>query len=206
MDTGKHIAVKTGTTKDFRDNWSFGYTPDFVLGVWVGNADNTPMKGVTGVTGAVPIWRDIIDQRFAHSGDVTWPTVQGIVAKDVCVTSGLLAQPLCPKSRTEHFIAGTEPQQVDDWYIRCGQKTFLHLPAEYTAWQISANQARPAPGECGAAWEAKAEPDYVVLKTRVNPDSEEETFCPVCGHKVVGHNPRPPAELMAAAEAKAGRK
>ncbi|HFB52346.1 MAG TPA: penicillin-binding protein, partial [Anaerolineae bacterium] len=49
-------AAKTGTTTDFRDNWTVGYTPDFVTGVWVGNADNEPMKHVTGITGAAPIW------------------------------------------------------------------------------------------------------------------------------------------------------
>lgn len=51
-------AVKTGTTNDFRDNWTIGYTTDFVMGVWAGNDNNTPMKNVTGVQGAAPIWHD----------------------------------------------------------------------------------------------------------------------------------------------------
>src|SRR5207302_361309 len=51
-------AAKTGTTNNFRDNWTIGYTTDFVMGVWAGNDDNTPMVDVTGVQGAAPIWHD----------------------------------------------------------------------------------------------------------------------------------------------------
>jgi membrane peptidoglycan carboxypeptidase len=51
-------AAKTGTTNDFRDNWTVGYTTDFVMGVWAGNDDNSPMVNVTGVQGAAPIWHD----------------------------------------------------------------------------------------------------------------------------------------------------
>ena len=49
---GRSVAVKTGTTSDFRDNWTIGFTPDVVVGVWVGNADNQPMHDVSGVSGA----------------------------------------------------------------------------------------------------------------------------------------------------------
>ncbi len=56
-------AVKTGTTNDFRDNLTVGYTPDMVVGVWVGNSDNSEMEGVSGVTGAAPIWAEIMDER-----------------------------------------------------------------------------------------------------------------------------------------------
>ncbi len=51
-------AVKTGTSQDFRDNWTIGYTTDYVVGVWAGNNDNSPMVNVTGVDGAGPIWHD----------------------------------------------------------------------------------------------------------------------------------------------------
>lgn len=51
-------AAKTGTTNDFRDNWTVGYTTDFVMGVWVGNNDNTPMNNVSGIDGAAPIWHE----------------------------------------------------------------------------------------------------------------------------------------------------
>jgi len=53
-------AVKTGTTNDFRDNWTVGYTPDLVVGAWVGNTDYTPMQNTTGLTGAGPIWAEFM--------------------------------------------------------------------------------------------------------------------------------------------------
>ena len=56
--TVRPAAAKTGTTNDFRDNWTVGYTTDYVMGVWAGNDDNTPMVDVTGVQGAAPIWHD----------------------------------------------------------------------------------------------------------------------------------------------------
>ena len=57
------VAAKTGTTNDFRDNWTLGYTPDLVTGVWVGNADYTPMVNTTGVSGAAPIWSQFMTNR-----------------------------------------------------------------------------------------------------------------------------------------------
>jgi membrane carboxypeptidase/penicillin-binding protein PbpC len=55
-------AAKTGTTNDFRDNWTIGYTPDLAVGVWIGNADYTPMVNTTGLTGAAPIWSQYMQQ------------------------------------------------------------------------------------------------------------------------------------------------
>jgi 1A family penicillin-binding protein len=56
--TVRPAAAKTGTTQNFRDNWTVGYTTDYVMGVWAGNDDNSPMFNVTGVQGAAPIWHD----------------------------------------------------------------------------------------------------------------------------------------------------
>jgi hypothetical protein len=58
---GFNVAVKTGTTNDYRDNWTIGYTPSYVVATWVGNNDNHPLQGVvSGITGAAPIWHQII--------------------------------------------------------------------------------------------------------------------------------------------------
>ncbi|UUZ55408.1 hypothetical protein LP419_06645 [Massilia sp. H-1] len=54
-------AVKTGTSKDMRDNWCVGYTDRYTVAVWVGNFDGKPMWDVSGVTGAAPVWRDVVD-------------------------------------------------------------------------------------------------------------------------------------------------
>ena len=57
LNTGSlHTSVKTGTTDDFRDNWTMGFTRNVQVGVWVGNSDGSPMVNTTGLTGAAPIW------------------------------------------------------------------------------------------------------------------------------------------------------
>lgn len=107
------VSVKTGTTNDYRDNWTIGYTPSYVVAAWVGNNNNKPMSGiVSGVTGAAPIWHDIM----AHLLEGTKPEPPSrpddIVGKIVCSTSGLLPGGDCP-TRFEYFIKGTEPKKVD---------------------------------------------------------------------------------------------
>lgn len=57
----KNYAVKTGTSKDFKDSWIVGYTPDFLVGVWVGNADNSPTLGLSGQLGAGRIWHEVME-------------------------------------------------------------------------------------------------------------------------------------------------
>ena len=64
------VACKTGTSSNFRDNWAFGYTPEFTVGVWVGNFDGRPMRDVSGVTGAAPVLQEVftyLHQRFGTS-------------------------------------------------------------------------------------------------------------------------------------------
>ncbi|MBP9864581.1 penicillin-binding protein 1C [Patescibacteria group bacterium] len=147
---GKRIAVKTGTTRDFRDNWAFGYTPEVAVGVWVGNADNTPMKGVSGVSGAAPIWADIMRYVTRSTDQISWTVPPGIVQRSVCVTSGLGASSICPKTRNEIFIAGTEPTKIDDWYERCEAtgKVYLKPPGEYSAWMTSMKFEQVDGGGC----------------------------------------------------------
>jgi membrane carboxypeptidase/penicillin-binding protein len=125
-------AVKTGTTTDYRDNWTVGYTPDLVTGVWVGNADGAPMQNISGVSGAGPIWHDFMEA--AHRGKpVTWfARPEGLRSVQVCALSGLLPTPACPHTRAEWFIAGTgtEPTQPDTWHV--GNQ--LNLPVPLREW------------------------------------------------------------------------
>jgi penicillin-binding protein 1C len=71
---GKTVSVKTGTTDDLRDNWTIGYTPSFLVATWVGNNDNTPMNRylVSGITGAAPIWNDLMRLVLTDQPD-EWP-------------------------------------------------------------------------------------------------------------------------------------
>ncbi len=116
LKLSRPAAVKTGTTTDWRDNWTVGYTPDLVGGVWVGNADNTPMLGVSGVSGAGPIWRDVME--MAHKGlpATRFRQPDGLVRAEICIDSGLLPTQWCSRRRSELFIAGTEPAEFDNIY------------------------------------------------------------------------------------------
>ncbi len=117
---GQIVSAKTGTTNDFRDNWTIGYTPKYVVAVWVGNNDNTPMSNVaSGITGAAPIWNTLMKKLVtAHpSGGV--PRPGNVVQKPVCSTTGLLPPaPGTPNAcpiRNEYFIVGSEPKQLDGY-------------------------------------------------------------------------------------------
>ncbi len=98
-------AVKTGTSQDFRDNWTVGYTSDYVMGVWAGNNDDSPMVNITGVDGAGPIWHDSMllaeqghpIQNFTNPG--------GVVKRTVHYPQGL--------TTTDWYLAG-EP--VQNWF------------------------------------------------------------------------------------------
>jgi len=103
-------AVKTGTTTDFRDNWTVGYTPELVAGVWVGNADNEAMKQVSGVSGAGPIWHDFMEAALQGRPVQDFERPPGLVEVAVCARSGLLPGPDCLHRVRELFIAGTEPR------------------------------------------------------------------------------------------------
>lgn len=113
-------AVKTGTTNDFRDNLTVGYTPDLAVGVWVGNADYTPMQNTSGLTGAAPIWSQFMQQAApAVAGGTPSPFTRpaGIVEYAVCAISGTLPSEWCPSQRTEIFAADQPPlpKEEDLW-------------------------------------------------------------------------------------------
>lgn len=117
------VSVKTGTTNDFRDNWTIGYTPNYLVAAWVGNNNNTPMKGVvSGVSGAAPIWHNLM-LKLVEKSIPQWPIKpDSVIGKEVCSISGLLPPPegtadRCP-TRFEYFIKGTEPNQIDPGKIK----------------------------------------------------------------------------------------
>lgn len=113
------VSVKTGTTNDFRDNWTIGYAPFALVAAWVGNNDNSPMGNlVSGVSGAAPIWNKIMSH-ILEGKAVPWPQKpESVIGKNICATSGLLppaegtTPERCP-TRFEYFIKGTEPTKID---------------------------------------------------------------------------------------------
>jgi membrane peptidoglycan carboxypeptidase len=97
--TGKKVSVKTGTSNDKRDNWTIGFTPSRVVTVWVGNNDNSPMDPLltSGVTGAAPIWHDIMSELIKNMPDEVQPKPESVSAIP------------CYFGRNEYFINGTAP-------------------------------------------------------------------------------------------------
>ncbi len=108
------IAAKTGTTNNFRDNWTVGFTPQLSTVVWVGNNNNEEMKDVTGLSGAAPIWHDVM--LYYHRGQPveTWERPRGLVDVQVDALSGLLPTEHTERQVTELFLAGTDPTQKDN--------------------------------------------------------------------------------------------
>lgn len=109
-------AVKTGTTTNFHDNWTIGYTPDLTVGVWVGNSTYEPMRNVTGLTGAGPIWHDVMRSILEGRPERSFQQPEGLKQVEICALSGLLPTEFCEHTKKEWFINGTEPTALDMFY------------------------------------------------------------------------------------------
>lgn len=151
-------AAKTGTSRNFTDNWAVATTADFTVAVWVGNFSGSPMEASSGITGAGPLLNRAVYEtaRRYPAGDFGDPGVVGGERVAVCVLSGMRAANGCA-SVVEWFLPGTVPQRADDWEVG-GHVT---LPAEYAEWAAGvSNKVRPGePDDVGALRIAAGEPD-----------------------------------------------
>lgn len=109
-------AVKTGTTSNFHDNWTVGYTPDLVVGVWAGNTNYEPMRNVNGLTGAAPIWHEFMRTVLADTPKRAFVQPDGLVQEEICALSGLIPTQACTYRRREWFLQGTQPTKFDSFY------------------------------------------------------------------------------------------
>lgn len=165
LNIGRPAAAKTGTTTDFRDNWIVGYTPNLVVGVWVGNADNRPMVNITGVSGAAPIWNGFMRRVLRGQPELRFQEPPGLVRREVCALSGLIPTDTCPRREMEWFIEGTEPTEYDTFYQRFTidrqtglladdstppedriERVFVVLPQEARDWGIRNGLLPPPTG------------------------------------------------------------
>lgn len=107
LDISRPAAVKTGTTENYKDAWTMGYTPSLAVGVWVGNNDNTTMDRVAGSLGAAPVWKNVMEKLTAGTPVEQFTPPSGVIAQSLCANN--------PKRSfkgdsvdTEYFAAGTE--------------------------------------------------------------------------------------------------
>jgi penicillin-binding protein 1C len=133
------VAVKTGTSQAYHDNWTIGYTRDVTVGVWVGNFDRTPLKSSTGVTGAAPIFHAVMlaATRRLHGAAgfdaraiVAAP--DGLVQREVCALSGMPANPWCPARQREWLPATDDPPC--SWHHQSDDGLLVIWPPAYRQW------------------------------------------------------------------------
>ncbi len=133
------VACKTGTSTDFRDNWTIGFTPEFSVGVWVGNFDGSPMHEVSGVTGAGPILHGIFDYLHAQKGTSWYRTPPEIVERKVHPLTGKLLADNNVRGVREKFVCtALPPQESAGDYDGEGR---VRLAPEYAEWFASAENA-----------------------------------------------------------------
>ncbi|MDZ8083529.1 MAG: penicillin-binding protein 1C [Nostoc sp. DcaGUA01] len=119
-------AVKTGTSSNFRDTWAVGFTTNYTVATWVGNFNGEPMRQVSGVTGAAPLWNRIMLHLHEHQEPAAFPSPEGLIQLPVCAISGLKPTPDCTSVVQEYFY----PEDKNNY--EAANK--FDLPPEYDEW------------------------------------------------------------------------
>ena len=120
-------AVKTGTSSDFRDTWTVGYTPEFTVGVWVGNFDGRPMHHISGVAGAAPLWNRIMLHLYETRDPMPFPTPEDMVQRPICATTGVAPTKACKSVVLEYL----DPDDLVAYEKRSASPA---LGGEYDEW------------------------------------------------------------------------
>ena len=139
LDLPFPVAVKTGTSQAYHDNWTIGYTRRVTVGVWVGNFDRRPLRNSSGVTGAAPIFQAVMlaaDRRLggeaSHAESVAAPDTS-VARTEICALSGERANAWCPVRRTE-WLPGSGPLAPCSWHHLADEGPMVVWPAIYREW------------------------------------------------------------------------
>ncbi|KOP27169.1 penicillin-binding protein [Hapalosiphon sp. MRB220] len=119
-------AVKTGTSSNFRDTWTVGFTADYTVATWVGNFNGDPMWQVSGVTGAAPLWNRIMLHLHENHQPANFPVPEGLVELPICAISGLKPTPDCTSVVEEYFY----PEDISAYK----QQNNFTLSSQYNDW------------------------------------------------------------------------
>ncbi|NES78535.1 MULTISPECIES: penicillin-binding protein 1C [unclassified Okeania] len=123
-------AVKTGTSSDFRDTWTVGFTNDYTVAVWVGNFSGESMVQISGVMGAAPLWNRIMLHLHEKKEATAFPPPKNMVQRPVCTISGLRPKSDCPSVITEYFY----PEKLREYEHLSALYSVENLPDEYNEW------------------------------------------------------------------------
>ena len=141
LDFPFKVAAKTGTSQAYRDNWTVGFTREVTVGVWVGNFDRTELRNSSGVTGAAPIFHDVMmSAQRAATGRLPGPDdpplaapPEELVPRAICALSGREATELCPAVETE-WLPADRPATSCRWHRRLGGRVVVSWPSRYRSW------------------------------------------------------------------------
>jgi penicillin-binding protein 1C len=146
------VAVKTGTSQSYRDNWTIGFTRDLTVGVWVGNFDRRELRNSSGVTGAAPIFHDVLLAAQAHvagrlpsAADTIAAAPDGLAPVTICALSGRRAGPSCPAVELE-WLSVDAPPAGCAWHAREGERVVVRYPARFISWAREAGRLDETPG------------------------------------------------------------
>jgi 1A family penicillin-binding protein len=157
LKLSRPAAAKTGTTDDWRDSWTLGYTPELAAGVWVGNADNRPMNNVTGSRGAGPIWHNFMERALAEQPASQFARPDGIDVFEISADAGSLPSPASPpdRRRPEIFAAGQGPLGPEydfHQFVRIDMTTNARASDYCPSDVIEERYYYVLPGEEGLRW------------------------------------------------------
>ncbi len=136
-------AVKTGTSSNYRDTWTVGFTTDYTVATWVGNFNGEPMRNVSGVMGAAPLWNRIMLHLHEQKEPANFSSPQQFVQLPICATTGLRPTQECSGGIVLEYFA---PDEVAEYYQKSAQ---FALNSEYNEWlsrqhhpQLTQNQLK----------------------------------------------------------------
>ncbi len=199
LELSRPAAVKTGTTRNFRDNWTIGFTPQLLTVVWVGNADGKPMKNVSGVDGAAPIWHDFMEDALAAKPKLEFKEPEGLHEIEICRLSGLLPTEECQERIFELFVRGEEPREDDNIFqrmkidpirnilisaqclerdpsIQYEEKVFTVFPPELEKWALQNDIDQPPRERCEPLYGLVPAGDEGLLNLKVTHPLDNDAF------------------------------
>ncbi len=179
-------AVKTGTSSDYRDTWTIGFTPDYTVAVWVGNFDGSPMQRISGVMGAAPLWQRIMLHLHEQQEPLAFPPPIGMVKRPICALTGKQPTPDCETVVQEYLFPqdlvayaqvskpptpatmDNEPPTTDDRPEAMDNR----LPSDYNEWL--ARQSQPRWAGDGLRIVSPQDRDYFLIEPGRSPTTALE--------------------------------